>query len=79
MERCGETGPLSISEIRALIPCAEAVPIRTLRRWLSEAVDQRRLIRHDEKRGTRYQPVKRPEIPSFKFPGSPATRATRET
>lgn len=61
------TGPLSISEIRKLIPGVEAVPDRTLRRWLSEAVDQRLLRRHGEKRGTRYQPVRRPELPPFKF------------
>jgi len=60
-------GPLSINEIRELIPGAETVPDRTLRRWLSEAVDQRLLLRHGEKRGTRYQPVKRLETPSFKF------------
>jgi Fic family protein len=60
-------GPLSISEIRELLPGAETVPARTLRRWLSEAVDQRLLLRHGEKRGTRYEPVKRLETPSFKF------------
>jgi Fic family protein len=60
-------GPLSINEIRELIPGVETVPARTLRRWLSEAVDQRLLLRHGEKRGTRYEPVKRLETPSFKF------------
>ena len=60
-------GPRSISEIRGLIPDAETIPDRTLRRWLSEAVDQRLLIRHGEKRGTRYEPVRRLETPSFKF------------
>jgi len=62
-----ERGSLSISQIRELIPAAETVPDRTLRRWLSEAVDQRLLLRHGEKRGTRYQPVRRLEPPSFKF------------
>ena len=60
-------GSLSISEIRGLIPGAETVPDRTLRRWLKKAVDQRLLLRHGEKRGTRYQPVKRFETPSFEF------------
>lgn len=59
--------PLSISEIRELIPATQTVPDRTLRRWLSEAVDQRLLLRHGEKRGTLYQPIKRPEIPRFRF------------
>ena len=62
-----EQGPLSIGEIRGLIPAAETVPDRTLRRWLSEAVDQRLLVRHGEKRGTLYQPIKQPEILQFKF------------
>jgi len=62
-----EQGSLSISQIRELIPAAETVPDRTLRRWLNEAVEQRLLIRHGEKRGTLYQPIKRPGIPRFKF------------
>ena len=61
------TGPLSIGEIRESIPGVEAVPDRTLRRWLSEAVDRRLLRRHGEKRGTRYEPVRRPESPTFKL------------
>ncbi len=60
-------GPHSISEIRGLIPDVETVPDRTLRRWLREAVDQRLLIRHGEKRGTRYEPVQQVETPSFAF------------
>jgi hypothetical protein len=40
------TGPLSIGEIRELIPGVEVVPDRTLRRWLSEAVERRLLRRH---------------------------------
>ena len=68
LERLAQAqSPLSISEVRELIPGAETVPARTLRRWLSEAVDQRLLLRHGEKRGTRYQPVTRLETPSFKF------------
>lgn len=68
LERLAQArGPLAVSEIRGLIPGAETVPARTLRRWLSEAVDQRLLIRHGEKRGTRYQPATRLDTPSFKF------------
>lgn len=62
-----EQGPLSISQIRGLLPGLEAVPDRTLRRWLSDAVDRRLLRRHGEKRGTRYEPVRRPGLPPFKF------------
>jgi len=68
LERLAQAqGPLSINEIRELTPGAETIPARTLRRWLSDAVDQRLLLRHGEKRGTRYEPVKRLETPSFKF------------
>ncbi|NIP95923.1 MAG: hypothetical protein GWO24_21810, partial [Akkermansiaceae bacterium] len=40
------TGPLSIREIRERISGVKAVPDRTLRRWLSEAVERGALIRH---------------------------------
>jgi hypothetical protein len=62
-----EQRPLSISQIRGLIPATETVPDRTLRRWLSEAVDQRLLLRHGEKRGTVYQPIQRPKSRSSSF------------
>lgn len=61
------TGPFSIGEIRDMIPGVEAVPDRTLRRWLSEAVERGLLLRRGEKRGTRYEAVRRPELPRFKF------------
>lgn len=60
-------GSHSISEIRGLIPDVANIPDRTLRRWLSKAVDQRLLVRHGERRGTRYEPVRRSETPSFRF------------
>ncbi len=60
-------GPLSIGEIRETIPGADTVPVRTLRRWLSEAVAEGLLLRHGEKRGARYRAVERAETSTLRF------------
>ncbi len=57
--------PLTIYEINEALP--ERVAERTLRRWLANAVEQGQVIKIGEKRGTKYQVIRKKKPTDFQF------------